>query len=88
MQLTQLDAISRAVNIPLVLHGGTGIRVTDIRAAMQHGIAKINVATAIRQPYERALATSTEDAQQAVYLATRAILETELGIAGNAALLM
>ena len=88
LQLTQLDAISRAVNIPLVLHGGTGIRVTDIRAAMQHGIAKINVATAIRQPYERALATSTEDAQQAVYLATRAILETELGIAGNAALLM
>ena len=88
LQLMQLDAISRAVNIPLVLHGGTGIRVADIRAALQHGIAKINVATAIRQPYERALATSGEEAQQAVYQTTRAILENELGVAGSAALLM
>jgi len=87
LQMTQLDAISRATNIPLVLHGGTGIRVADIQQAMQHGIAKINVATAIRQPYERAIAVSLEDAQQAVYLATRAILETELGVAGKAALL-
>lgn len=87
LQMTQLDAISRATNIPLVLHGGTGIRVADIRAAMQHGIAKINVATAIRQPYERAIAVSLEDAQQAVYLATRAILEDELGVADKATLL-
>ena len=50
-------------------------------------IAKINVATAIRQPYERAVATSVSAAQQAVYEATRAVLEEELAIAGNAALL-
>ncbi|HEY3378355.1 MAG TPA: class II fructose-bisphosphate aldolase [Armatimonadota bacterium] len=87
LQIDHLDAISRTTEIPLVLHGGTGIRVADIRAAMQHGIAKINVATAIRQPYERAIANATDDAQQAVYLATRAILENELGVAGNASLL-
>ena len=87
LHLAQLDAIHRAVNIPLVLHGGTGIRPADIRAAMRHGIAKINVATAIRQPYERALADST-DPQQAVYHATRAILETELNVAGTATRLL
>lgn len=83
LQLAQLDAIHRAVNLPLVLHGGTGIRAADIRAAMHHGITKINVGTAIRQPYERAL-TAGDDPQQAVYLTTRAILESELGVAGNA----
>jgi len=88
LHIAQLDAINHAVNIPLVLHGGTGIRTTDIRDAIQHGIAKINVATAIRQPYERALAGGNEDPQQAVYLATRAILEDELGVGGNAARLM
>ena len=89
LQLTQLDAINRATGIPLVLHGGTGIRVADLRAAMQHGIAKINVATAIRQPYERALATtSVEEAQHAVYLATRGILEDELDVAGKGELLV
>jgi len=84
LQIAQLDAVNHATGIPLVLHGGTGIRVADIREAMRHGIAKINVATAIRQPYERALATKTEDPQHAVYQATRAILEDELGVAGSA----
>ncbi|MHB9130221.1 MAG: class II fructose-bisphosphate aldolase [Armatimonadota bacterium] len=88
LQLTQLEAIHQATDSPLVLHGGTGIRVADIRDAMQHGIAKINVATAIRQPYERALATSTEAAQHAVYQAMRTILEDELAVAGNASVLI
>ncbi len=86
LHLGQLAAIYQAVTIPLVLHGGTGIRVADIRAAIGHGIAKINVATAIRQPYERAL-ESGADAGQAVYDATRAVLVDELAVAGTALLL-
>jgi len=88
LHIDQLDAISVATDVPIVLHGGTGIRVPDIRAAIQHGIAKINVATAIRQPYERAIESSAGDEAQAVYLATRDVLENELGVAGNASLLI
>lgn len=88
LHIDHLNAISHATNIPLVLHGGTGIRVADIRAAMQHGIGKINVATAIRQPYERNISLSTADSQQAVYLVTRAILEDELCVAGKASLII
>lgn len=88
LHLGQLAAIHQAAAVPLVLHGGTGIRSEDIRQSMQYGIAKINVATAIRQPYERAVATSLAAAQEAVYAATRAVLEDELAIAGNAAVLM
>jgi fructose-bisphosphate aldolase class II len=86
LNLDHLAAINRAAHVPLVLHGGTGIRPEDIRAALAHGIAKINVATAIRQPYERALPESLDAARQAVYEATCHVLTEELQIENSASL--
>jgi len=40
-----IDSIAKATNIPLVLHGGTGIPDAQIRKAIEHGIAKVNIAT-------------------------------------------
>lgn len=40
-----LSAINEVVNIPLVLHGGSGIPEADILECIRHGIAKINVNT-------------------------------------------
>ena len=56
----------------------------NVRAAMKHGIAKINVATEIRQPYEATLkeTKSIAKAQQAVYERTMWVLKDYLGIAG------
>jgi fructose-bisphosphate aldolase, class II len=84
LDLAQLRKIRLATGIPLVLHGGTGIRREHMRAAFDEGIAKVNVATAIRQPYERAAAESTAQGQQAVYDTMRAILRDELGVEGTA----
>ena len=72
--------------IPLVLHGGTGIAAEYVQQAIKRGIAKINVATAIRQPYERTLAQGgdTAAAQQAVYDAMLTIIRDELHIDGSA----
>lgn len=42
-----LTAINERVNIPLVLHGGSGIPGEDIKECIRHGIAKINVNTEI-----------------------------------------
>ncbi|EHT01744.1 TPA: class II fructose-1,6-bisphosphate aldolase [Klebsiella oxytoca] len=42
---TEMKAISERVNVPLVLHGGTGIADDDIRKAIACGTAKINVNT-------------------------------------------
>jgi len=58
LHLHHLRAISHRVNIPLVLHGGTGIDLTSVLAAAHNGIAKINIGTALRQPYEHALSTT------------------------------
>ncbi len=41
-----LEQIHRAVNTPLVLHGGTGITDDMFRKAISLGIRKINIATA------------------------------------------
>jgi ketose-bisphosphate aldolase len=84
LNLEHLARLNAAAGVPLVLHGGTGIRPEDIRAALQQGIAKINVATAIRQPYERGLKESVSAAQEAAYAATCRVLTDELQVAGRA----
>lgn len=84
LNIDWLERLWQALQIPLVLHGGSGIRQEYLRSAMQHGIAKINVATEIRQPYEAALREtgSLEKAQQAVYERTVWVLRDFLGISG------
>lgn len=78
LDLEQLERLNRAAKLPLVLHGGTGIAPSAIREAVTRGIAKINVATAIRQPYEQALPRGVPAAQQAVYDAMTQVLRNEL----------
>jgi len=87
LDLDHLERIHRGVGIPLVLHGGTGIRKDCVMAAIRQGIAKINVATAIRQPYEQAIARGVAAAQEAVYQAMLAVIDDDLELAGSAAIL-
>lgn len=47
----KLTEAKEAIDIPLVLHGGTGIPAEDIRKAVQGGIRKINVGTAVYISY-------------------------------------
>lgn len=84
LNLNRLEQLNGAACIPLVLHGGSGIKQDNVREAMKRGIAKINVATEIRQPYEVALkeTKSVSKAQQAVYERTLWIVKEYLGIAG------
>jgi ketose-bisphosphate aldolase len=85
LDINRLDEIRKAVGIPLVLHGGTGIRKEYILKAIQHGIAKVNVATAIRQPYEKAVQESVAAGQEAVYRAMLAIIREDLETGDSAA---
>jgi fructose-bisphosphate aldolase class II len=84
LNLNRLEQLHSATGVPLVLHGGSGIKQENVREAMKRGIAKINVATEIRQPYEVTLkeTKSIAKAQQAVYERTTWILTEYLGIAG------
>jgi fructose-bisphosphate aldolase class II len=51
LDFDRLKDIARRTGIPLVLHGGTGIPVEDIRKAISISVAKINFSTIMRQGY-------------------------------------
>lgn len=83
LNLERLELLNQAARVPLVLHGGSGIHQDNLIASMKHGIAKINIATEIRQPFEVTLREtgSVEKAQQAVYDRTSWILSEFLQVA-------
>jgi ketose-bisphosphate aldolase len=83
LNIEHLERIYEVVQIPLVLHGGSGIKKKYIREAMQRGIAKINIGTAIRQPYELALKESPQLARKSAYDAVVQVLTEELELQGS-----
>lgn len=51
LDLKRLEEINKAVDIPLVLHGGTGIPDEQIREAIKLGITKLNIGTEYNQKF-------------------------------------
>lgn len=84
LNIDHLKKINESVRVPLVLHGGTGIAKEYLMKSFKEGIAKINIATAIRQPYERLMSDSIKKAQDAVYTEMIDIINNQIEIAGSA----
>lgn len=51
----RLKQIHEQVNIPLVLHGGSGVPISDIKKASKLGVAVVNIDTELRLAYLSAL---------------------------------
>jgi ketose-bisphosphate aldolase len=51
LDLDRLAAIRRRVEVPLVLHGGTGIDGDSLRAAIAMGVTKVNYGTYLKRRY-------------------------------------
>jgi ketose-bisphosphate aldolase len=85
LNLEHLDKLQQATGIPLVLHGGSGIKREYLLAAIKKGISKVNIGTEIRQPYEARLRETGKvgAAQEAVYERTIWLLKEYLGLAGS-----
>jgi fructose-bisphosphate aldolase class II len=85
LNLDHLKLLHQATGIPLVLHGGSGVKQEYLLAAIKKGIAKVNVGTEIRQSYE-ATWRESEDvtaAQDAVYERTRWLIRDYFGLNGT-----
>ena len=87
LDIPHIEALENATGgLPLVLHGGSGINQEYILKGIKSGIAKINVATEIRQAYELALEDRADDieyARQKVYERTRWVISDFLKTKGN-----
>jgi fructose-bisphosphate aldolase class II len=74
LDIEHIEALYKATGVPLVMHGGSGIKHNYILDAINVGIAKINVGTELRQAYEFALDEKPGDivyAQEKVYRVCR-----------------
>jgi fructose/tagatose bisphosphate aldolase len=58
LNLSLLRQLRQAVPVPLVLHGATSISEEDLAAAIQLGVRKINVGSALKRVYFEALRDS------------------------------
>lgn len=64
--LSRLREIKRKVDIPLVLHGASGIPASQIRQAIRLGIRIINIDTEIRMAFKKALQASLNEQKNEV----------------------
>jgi len=87
LHIERLSELDKALRLPLVLHGGSGIALSYLLDSFEHGITKLNIGTDIRQAYESNLTNSVETAQKAVYKRVLEIVD-ELQIVGSAKKLM
>ncbi len=55
LDIERIKAIHAAIDIPLVLHGSSGVKEESEVEAIKYGIAKINVATMLNQAFTDAL---------------------------------
>lgn len=60
INLELLRKIGNLVEIPLVLHGASGLPIGDIREAISLGVAKVNIDTNIRKAFSMAIESSEE----------------------------
>lgn len=84
LSIPHLQKLASATRVPLVLHGGSGIRRESLHEGMRNGIAKINVGTTLRQAYEAAIPSGPDAARRAVYEATTQVIRDELALEGTA----
>lgn len=51
LDIGRLKEINEVVNVPLVLHGASGVPEESVRQAVRHGICKINVSTELKMAF-------------------------------------
>jgi len=57
LDFARLAQVAVQVDVPLVLHGASGITREDIQQAIHMGIAKLNINTEVRTAFLRAIAS-------------------------------
>jgi len=59
--LDRLKKIKEKINLPLVLHGASGLSNTDIKNCISSGISKVNIATDLKNTFVEKLKKTIKD---------------------------
>ena len=60
VDIPRLRAIAKAVHIPLVLHGGSGLSAKELKAAIHSGVAVVNIDTWLRIAFMKGLSAAVK----------------------------
>ena len=55
INFVRFDELEKAINLPLVIHGTSGIKPEDIRVLARRNVCKFNIGTCLRQRFGSAL---------------------------------
>ncbi len=80
LDLERLDQIRERVDVPLVLHGGSGLSDDDFRAAIRHGISKVNIYTNMALAAVAAMRESLQDPEIPYFRVGAVIQEAIKGV--------
>jgi ketose-bisphosphate aldolase len=58
LDMERLSAISRNVDVPLVVHGGSAVEEAQLRQLRTLGVGKMNIGSALRIAYRKSLAAA------------------------------
>ena len=61
LDFEKMEQIKTATNLPLVLHGGTGIPDELIKKAIKHGVCKININTELQDVWNKSVRRFIEE---------------------------
>jgi fructose-bisphosphate aldolase class II len=61
LDLGLVETLRAAVEVPLVLHGASGVSFDNLAAATTRGLAKVNIGTALNVAYTRAVRDALHD---------------------------
>lgn len=86
LDIEHLKKLRDATNVPLVLHGGSGVQQSYVEEAIRNGLVKINVGTDVRKPYDAVIAAggSVQEAQATVVKTIGEIVCNTYRIEGSA----
>ncbi len=89
LNIEHLQKLKEVTKVPLVLHGGSGIKREYLLEAIKKGLTKINIGTDIRQAYEKTLReeNDVEKAQEAISVRMEYLIVEYFGIKGSKSLL-
>jgi ketose-bisphosphate aldolase len=86
LNIEWLQQIVQATKVPIVLHGGSGIKQESVLAGIKNGVTKINIGTVIRQRFEKVITEkgNINIAQQHVREETKKLIKDYYHIQGSA----
>ena len=66
LDFERINTIAKTVNVPLVLHGGSGLTDNDFRRAINEGISKVNIFTDINVAAVKAQLSNLTDVNKGI----------------------